>query len=82
MQVPMIRNQESRDQFNKTSTSVFTSVAVILESENNGYNPGQNVWDTLSFTHIRAFSINPPPPLNSVGCYRPKTFEKYFKVYV
>ena len=46
MQVPMIRNQESRDKFNKTSTSVFTSVAVILESENNGYNPGQNVWDT------------------------------------
>ena len=46
MQVPMIRNQESRDKFNKTSTSVFTNVAVILESENNGYNPGQNVWDT------------------------------------
>ena len=42
----MVRNQESRDQFNKTSTSVFTSVADILESENNSYNPGQNVLDT------------------------------------
>ena len=38
---------------------------------------------TLNHLHtIRTFSINPPPPLNSVGCYRPKTFEKYFKVYV
>ena len=29
---------------------------------------------------ICAFSNNPPPPLDSVRCYRPKTLKKSFKV--
>ena len=36
----------------------------------------------LSHLHtICAFSNHPPPPLDSVGCYWPKTFEKTFKLY-
>ena len=36
----------------------------------------------LSHLHtICAFSNHPPSPLDSVGCYWPKTFEKTFKVY-
>ena len=38
------------------------------------YNPGQNVWDTLRFSWGKCNSGWPPPPLNSVGCYKSNTF--------
>ena len=45
-----------------------------MESLLAGYNPGQNVWDTLRFRWGKCTSSWPPSPLNSVGCYKSNTF--------
>ena len=38
------------------------------------YNSGQNVWDTLCLGAEDAIQIDPPPHLDSVGCYKSNTF--------